>query len=602
MSYLLAGGCRVRAHPAADVFPLLSKDEITALAADIRTNGQRLPVLLQQADDGAGLVLDGRNRLLACEEAGLEPRVAYVEPTANAVQVIVSMNLARRHQGQSQRAMSAARLVNLCGRTQRIASIDAISQGTAAGLLHLGRATVQRAVAILDDPLLAPAVDAGRVSVSDAYAIRHAPEEAKRRALAAVADDSARTLRGALEREAAGSATVGWGSTAPAADRATGRSEPNRGVGDAKTVMASEAPTPSDGGSGSATEREVVETSTAGATDPEAHRPVASEPGGTEGEDAAGGWTSSESASSSDSGSSGSTPTAVRDRELGGADASPDPAPLLPAAVAGREAADVHAQGVGVATARSAGDADAERRRSTAGSTDSGASDGSEPTDAAGGRTRSSASSSHSGPSGAPTATPGRERGQQPAGPAGRVGGADVSPDSAPLLPARSAVGGREAAAAHAQGVHAATAAQTASDADAERRRCLSALRSSAVRLGAVSRVGTPSHFEAACCLVQDLVVAMERCLEADLDEQALVAGLPADLFRSLQARLGIEIGHGSTSTQDGGDAAGRGRGSAFLEQASDPRAWLKRFSLNRSRQPRAATAALFVLAGAADR
>ena len=59
MTYLLAGGRRVRAHPAADVFPLLSKDEITALAADIRTNGQRLPVLLQQADDGAGLVLDG---------------------------------------------------------------------------------------------------------------------------------------------------------------------------------------------------------------------------------------------------------------------------------------------------------------------------------------------------------------------------------------------------------------------------------------------------------------------------------------------------------------------------------------------------------------
>ena len=282
MTYLLAGGRRVRAHPAADVFPLLSKDEITALAADIRTNGQRLPVLLQQADDGADLVLDGRNRLLACEEAGLEPRVACVEPTADAVQVIVSTNLARRHQGESQRAMSAGRLVTLRGRPEQIASIDAISQGSAAGLLHLGRATVQRAVAILHDPLLAPAVDAGKVAVSDAYAIRHAAEEAKRQALAAVADGSARTLRGALERESAGSATVGLGSTAPAADRATGRSEPSRGVGDAKTVMASEAPASSDGGSGSATEREGVETSTAGATDSEAHRPVASEARGTE--------------------------------------------------------------------------------------------------------------------------------------------------------------------------------------------------------------------------------------------------------------------------------------------------------------------------------
>ena len=588
MTYLLAGGRRVRAHPAADVFPLLSKDEITALAADIQNIGQRLPVLLQQADDGADLVLDGRNRLLACEVAGVEPRVDCVEPTADAVQVIVSTNLARRHQGESQRAMSAARLVTLRGRPEQIASIDAISQGSAAGLLHLGRATVQRAVAILHDPLLAPAVDAGTVAVSDAYAIRHAAEEAKRRALAAVADGSARTLRGALEREAAGSATVGLGSTAPAADRATGRSEASRGVGDAKTVMASEAPASSDGGSGSATEREVVETPTAGAVDSEGHRPVASEPRDTEAADPAGGWTPSDSASSSDSGPSG-TPTAVQDRELGGADASPDPAPLLPAptAVAGREAADAQVQGVDVANAaRSAGDADAERRRSTAGSTDSGASDGSEATDAAGGRTRSSASSSDSGPSGTPTAIRGRERGQQPAGPAGGVGGADVSPDSAPLLPARAAVGGRETADAHEQGVHAAPAAQTASDADAERWRCLSALRSSAVRLGAVSRVGTPSHFEAACRLVQDLVVAMERCLEAGLDEQALVAGLPADLFRSLEARLRTEIGHGSTSTQDGGDADGRGRGSAPLEQASNPRAWLKRFGLNRNRQP----------------
>ena len=527
MTYLLAGGRRVRAHPAADVFPLLSKDEITALAADIRTYGQRLSVLLQQADDGVDLVLDGRNRLLACEEARLEPRVECVEPTADAVQVIVSTNLARRHQGASQRAMSAARLVNLRGRPEQIASIDAISQGSAAGLLHLGRATVQRAVAILHDPLLAAAVDAGTVKVSDAYAIRHAAAEAKRRALAAVVDGSERTLRGALERDSAGSATVGLGSTAPAADRATGRSEPSRGVGDAKTVMASEA--------------------------------------------------------------SASTPIAVQDRELGGADASPDPAPLLPApaAVAGREAADAQVQGVDVATAaRSTCDADAERRRSTAGSTDSGASDGSEATDATGGRTRSSASSSDSGPSGTPTAIRGRERGQQPAGPAGGVGGADVSPDSAPLLPARAAVGGREAAAAHEQGVHAATAAQTASDADAELRRCVSELRSSAVRLGAVSRVGTPSHCEAACRLVQDLVVAMERCLEAGLDEQALVAGLPADLFRSLEARLRTEIGHGSTSTQDAGDAEGRGRGSAPLEQASNPRAWIERFGLNRDRQP----------------
>ena len=98
-TYLLPGGRRAPAHPAADAFPLLSKDEISALAADIGRNGQRVPALLQQAEDGADWVVDGRNRLWACEEAGVEPEVGHVEPTADAVQVIVSVNLGRRHQG-----------------------------------------------------------------------------------------------------------------------------------------------------------------------------------------------------------------------------------------------------------------------------------------------------------------------------------------------------------------------------------------------------------------------------------------------------------------------------------------------------------------------
>ena len=332
-TYLLAGGRRVRAHRAAHAFPLLTEDELSALAADILEHGQRVPVLLQRGEDGVDVVIDGRNRLLACEAGGVEPEVAYVEPTADAVPVIVSLNWARRHQGESQRAMSAARLVNLVrGRPGRTASttIDALSQGRAAGLLHLGRATVQRAAAIVDDPILAPAVDAEQVSVSDAYAIRHATDEAKQRALAAVADGSARTLRGALERAAAEPATGGLGSTEPAADRATGRSGRRRDAADTGAVMASpDAPAALDSGSGSASE--LVEPSTAGATDAEAHR--AAEPGGTAAADPAGGGAASDSASSSGS-VSGDTTSAVQDRELGGAGASPEPAPSLPTPLA----------------------------------------------------------------------------------------------------------------------------------------------------------------------------------------------------------------------------------------------------------------------------
>lgn len=411
------------------------------------------------------------------------------------------------------------------------ASSETISQPQAAGRLEASRAGVQPAAATPGDEIQAPAVDTGHVAVSDPHRTRGKAADERRGGAArpavrvegnameapeasarsdSVSDSSLHTESlVTLEREA-GSATVGLGSSEPAAEQASSGSEPSRGVADAKIVMASTAaPASSDGGSGSPTEREVVESSTAEATDSEADPPVASEPGGTEAANPARGWMPPDSASLSDSGSGG-TPTAVR----------------------------------------------------------------------------------------------GRAQGRQPAGPVGRVGGADVSvsPDSTPLLPAPAAVAGREAAAAHAPGVHAATAAQSACDADAERRHCLSALHSAAERLGAVSRVGTPSRFEAACRLVQALVAAIERCEEAGLDEQVLVAGLPADLVASLDAQWNTEIARGSTSTQDGGDVDGRGRGSAPLEQASNPRAWVQRFSLNRPGQQRAATAALCLLVGAADR
>ena len=662
-TYLLAGGRRARAHPAADAFPLLTEDELSALAADILEHGQRVPVLLQRGEDGVDVVVDGRNRLLACEAGGVEPEVAYVEPTADAVPVIVSLNWARRHQGESQRAMAAARLVNLVrGRPGQTASttIDAVSQGRAAGLLHLGRATVQRAAAIVDDPILAPAVDAEQVSVSDAYAIRHAADEAKQRALAAVADGSARTLRGALGRAAAEPATGGLGSTEPAAELATGRSEPRRDAADTGAVMASpDAPAALDGGSGSASE--LVEPSTAGATDAEAHR--AAEPGGTAAADPAGGGAASDSASSR-GGVSGDTTSAVRDRELGGAGASPAPARSLPAPLAAstREAAESHGPGVEVATAeQTTGDAGPEPRNSSSGSTDSGAADpagggaasdsassrggvsgdttsavrdrelggagaspaparslpaplaastreaaeshgpgvevatagqiagdaGPEPRSSTSGSTDSGAADPAGGPAasgstssggsmsgGGAVAVRGREWAQQPAGRASGVGGADVSLDSTPLLPA-AAVAERESADARGEGVHA-TAGRNAGDADGEFRRRLAELGSAAARLGAVSRVGPPSGFEATCALVRALVSAMERCLEVGLDEQAMLAGLPADLIHRLDAHLSNKTVI-AASTQKRGDADGRGRGSALFGQAGNPRAWVKK-------------------------
>lgn len=56
-------------HPASLLFPMMSDSELNELAEDIKKSGQIEPVVLYH-----GEVLDGRNRLKACELAGLEPK------------------------------------------------------------------------------------------------------------------------------------------------------------------------------------------------------------------------------------------------------------------------------------------------------------------------------------------------------------------------------------------------------------------------------------------------------------------------------------------------------------------------------------------------
>lgn len=86
-------------HPAANIFPLLGKDELTSLAGDIKANGLNQPIVTHE-----GKILDGRNRFRACEIAGVPPRFeAWKNGTSPTVWVI-SQNLHRRHLTDSQKA------------------------------------------------------------------------------------------------------------------------------------------------------------------------------------------------------------------------------------------------------------------------------------------------------------------------------------------------------------------------------------------------------------------------------------------------------------------------------------------------------------------
>ena len=65
-------------HPAADVFPRMSDDELAALAADIKANGLQHSIVLWQDNADTHLkssapyyILDGRNRLAAMDRAGI---------------------------------------------------------------------------------------------------------------------------------------------------------------------------------------------------------------------------------------------------------------------------------------------------------------------------------------------------------------------------------------------------------------------------------------------------------------------------------------------------------------------------------------------------
>jgi hypothetical protein len=65
-------------HPAADLFPLMSRDELRELGKDIKKNGLRIPISVwKQQKHFPPVLLDGRNRLDAMEAIGMGVEVEH---------------------------------------------------------------------------------------------------------------------------------------------------------------------------------------------------------------------------------------------------------------------------------------------------------------------------------------------------------------------------------------------------------------------------------------------------------------------------------------------------------------------------------------------
>lgn len=168
-------------HPMAAALPSITGVEYIQLFESIKEHGQRVPIVLYE-----GRVVDGRNRLRACQELDIEPDVTdWVPPnpigTKNMIEDdlmewIIDVNVNRRHLTPSQRAMAAADIANArVGKSKKCSQDDDI--------LPIGRINEDEQPA---EPEVTRKTAAEKLGVSERSVARAA--KVKKKAVAAVAE------------------------------------------------------------------------------------------------------------------------------------------------------------------------------------------------------------------------------------------------------------------------------------------------------------------------------------------------------------------------------------------------------------------------------
>jgi hypothetical protein len=137
----------MKAHPIADLFPTLEESQLKELAADIKVNGLRDPIITYEDQ-----ILDGRNRYAACRIAQAEPEFEEYEGD-DPLGYVISHNLMRRHLSTAERAEIAARIVTMAKGDNRY-TLDSsngasrkVGQKEAAEKMGVSVSSVKRAAA-----------------------------------------------------------------------------------------------------------------------------------------------------------------------------------------------------------------------------------------------------------------------------------------------------------------------------------------------------------------------------------------------------------------------------------------------------------------------
>ncbi|MBK1720354.1 ParB/RepB/Spo0J family partition protein [Thiocystis violacea] len=135
-------------HPLAEIIPEASPEDFAALVASIQAVGQIEPIRTWQ-----GRVIDGRHRLRACEQLGIEPIVREVLPDEvnggspeALLSFVAALNLHRRHATTSQRAIAAAKAVTSeHGGNRSKPHICDLTRERSAALFNVGVRTIDQA-------------------------------------------------------------------------------------------------------------------------------------------------------------------------------------------------------------------------------------------------------------------------------------------------------------------------------------------------------------------------------------------------------------------------------------------------------------------------
>lgn len=197
-------------HPACEALPKLPAKAYADLCASIKAIGLLQPILLSEDD----LVLDGKNRMYACEAANRPLRVERVKLNGkSAVEFVLEVNRHRLRKN-SQLALAGSRLATASdGRPNKFES-NQLSIEQAARALGISVMAIKRARAVEQHgvPELLTYLECGEVSLTAAEAVARADADTQLQACAVDAK-AVRKLASDLHAKARQGGTIEDSST-----------------------------------------------------------------------------------------------------------------------------------------------------------------------------------------------------------------------------------------------------------------------------------------------------------------------------------------------------------------------------------------------------